>query len=83
MVDKKFSRRHQTAEAHHNAQQAKQERVENWRETIEDNRKSRAKRSPEAQLKLIATRRGESKKETARLMAQIEARKAKKASKQA
>lgn len=72
-----FSRRHQTAEAHLAAHQKKLEHEQDWRQTIEDNREARVKRSAKSQLKLIATRRGESKKETARLLAQIEEKKVK------
>lgn len=67
-----FSRRHETSGPQIAAQEAKQARVEESFATLNANRQARALRSPQEQLALIATRRGESKKERARLLRQIE-----------
>ena len=71
MSEKQFSRRHVTAEAFLAYQEDKEAKVERWRETMADNEADRAKRSDKEQLALIATRRGESKKERARLLARV------------
>jgi hypothetical protein len=70
-----FSRRHETNGPHIAAQEAKQAKVEEYFATFAANQKARALRSPQEQLALIATRRGESKKERARLLRQIESAK--------
>jgi hypothetical protein len=69
---KKFSRRYATAEAHLAAQAAKEEKVSEWEATMKRNERARAKRTDREQLDLVYTRRGESKKEKARLLARME-----------
>jgi len=72
---KQFSRRHVTAEAHFASQQAKEAKVQDWRDTMEQNAIERAQRSPAQQLALLDTRLGKgvgAKKERARLALEIE-----------
>ena len=67
-----FSRRHWTDNPLEAYRKRKENRFEAQILKVERNALARSKRSPQAQLKLIAKRPGESKKEKARLLAQIE-----------
>lgn len=67
-----FSRQHWTSKPFEAYQAAKDARLNEASARMKRNILARAKRSPQQQLKLIAKRRGESKREAARLRAKIE-----------
>lgn len=70
-----YSNRHKTAEAHNDWRARRDARVVVWEETMRENERARAKRTPQQQITVLDERLGKGKgavKERKRLKAQIE-----------